>query len=84
MTVAHLPHDRRGDRAAVAVGVDDHRRDDDLRLAGRGEGGEPGVGVLLGLLAGLPGLERARAELGGAGLAGDLDSGSGAAVRCRR
>ena len=41
-----LADDRRGDRAAVAVGVDDHHRDDDLRLRGRGEGGEPGVGLL--------------------------------------
>ena len=56
-------------------------------FAGGGEGGEPGVGVLRRLLARvelLAGLERLRAELGGAGLAGDLDPGQRARRRrCR-
>ena len=49
-------------------------------FCGRGEGREPGVGLLRRLLAGaelLAGLERRGAELGGAGLAGDLDPGQG-------
>ena len=72
-----LADDRGGDRAAVAACVDHHRRRGELRLARRRESGEPGVDLLLGLHARrrLARLERLRPELGGAGLAGDLDAG---------